>query len=397
MSLLVVGLLFLSAHADAASASASASHAVAANQAVASPTQQVAEDSEPPQTPEQKAAAAAYQNYLRALVRSLSVSADARDRALAATQMLWLVDDALNDRESTADDRATRGAMLRDAAEKAPDDALVQWFWANASPEDSGCTASKPCPHRAEAIARLQPDNGSAWLPVFNAAWKANDIPAAESVLVQIARANHFDEQFGAAVKAWMDVYRRYPMPKSAMLTNSDDSKFDDQTRNLANSFAFAAASGISSYGSLMNACSQEKHPDASQSRFRNCAQVGRIMLTRATSLLANRIGSALLRVSGQATPSDIASARLATWRYEQWNALVRQREIYAAADLKAKASDWIETGDEMQVMRRELQRAGISLTPPADWQPRGRDGKPISPLGEAPAPAAAVTNLSIQ
>lgn len=317
-------------------------------------------------------------------MRSLRTSADARDRALA-TQMTFMTD-FFDAHEPAPVDRTARSAMLRDAAEAVPDDALVQWFWANASSEDSGCDPSSPCPHRTEALAHLQPENGSAWLPVFNAAWKANDIPAAESALAQMAVATHFEDQMGPALKAWMDVYRRYPMPNAAVARNSAGAALDVQTINFTSSMAFAAAAAIPAYQSLMQACSHEKHPDASALRFHDCAQVGRTMLTHSTTLLSSMIGRSVLRVSGQATSQDLANARVATWRYEQWTKLLQGRD--EDSDLKTVMADWLETNDETKVMQRRLLRAGMSLTPPPDWQRHGRDGKPISPLGEPPAPA---------
>ena len=348
-------------------------------------TEDATADAEPQQTSEQKAAGTAYQEYMRSLVQSLRNNASPRDRALA-TQMGFVVD--YSDRsEPTPADRADRGARLRAAAEAAPDDALVQWFWTKAGAEDSGCNAGHPCPHRAEAALRSQPGNGVAWVPKLDAAWKANDIPAADSALSQMARAKHFDDQIGAALKAWMDVYARYPMPSSAVAKDSPEAKLDDRSRNFAGAMGFAVATAMPAYQSLVQACSRDKQPVASPSRFRDCAQVGRLMLTQSTSLIGRMIGRAVLRVSGQVTAADVANARILDWQYER-QALISARAVDDASDTKALAGDWLDTGDEAQVMQRQLQRAGIPLTPPANWQPHGRDGKPINPLGEAPASA---------
>ncbi len=341
-------------------------------------------DCEPRQTPGQKAAQAAYLDYMRSLVKSLRNSNSARDRALA-TQMGFVVDDS--DRgESSPADSADAGAKLRAAAEAAPDDGLVQWLWANAAVENSGCNTRSPCPLRAEAALRSQPGNGAMWIPKLAIAWKANDIPAAESALAQMALATRFDDQIGTALKAWMDVYQRYPMPSSAVAKDSLEAKLDDRERNFGGAMGFAVATGMPAYQSLVQACSREKHPDASPSRFRDCAQVGRLMLMHSTSLISRLIGRAVLRVSGQATAADIATARIVDWQYEHWQSLVATRAADDASDIKKLAGDWLDTGDEAQVMQRQLGRAGIPLTPPADWQPHGRDGKPMSPLGEAPA-----------
>jgi len=345
-----------------------------------------ADDAEPPQTPEQKAAAAAYQDYMRALVQSLSKSPSPRDRALAL-QMGFFAD-VWDSHQSTPAEKAQRGTVLRAAAEAAPDDVLVQWLWVRANPEESGCNAAKPCVHRLEAVARMQPDNGSAWVPLFNAKWKAKDIPAAETVLATMARASYFDEQQGTAVKAWMEMFHRYPIPESAFVPGSPEANLDQQTIEFSNSISLAAAIAMPFLGDTVDACRRERHPDASPQRFRDCAQVGRSMLAHATSLIDRQIGRALLRVSGQATAVDIANARVQDWQYEQWENLLPGLSENDLGYLKENAADWMDTGDEIKVLQHQMQRKGIPLTPPADWQPRGRDGKPISPLGEDPAPA---------
>ncbi len=388
MPLLIVTLTSLLATVSTASIAAPTNApAQSANAASVEPAhpQNATDESDPPLMPAQKAAGAAYRNYMGSLMHSLRTSADARDRALATTMSFTV--DFFDTHEPTPADRVMRGAMLRGAAEAAPDDALVQWFWASASLEDSGCNASSPCPHRVEAAARLQPDNGSAWLPVFNAAWRVNDIPAAESALAQMAHATRFDEQMGTALKAWMDVYRRYPMPKSVIVKDSSDAMADDQSRNFTSSMAWAAATAIPAYDPLVKACSREKHPEASALRFHDCAQVGRLMLMQSTTLIGRQIGRALLRVSGQATAADIANARVVDWQYEQLKMLAAAQAGHESADLKTAAADWLNTGDEIKTLQRRMQRAGIPLTPPADWQPT-RNGKPISPLGESTAPA---------
>ena len=386
MPLLIVALTSLFAAGSGAPVTKPANAtAPSANAASVEPAhaQRTTDDAEPPQTPEQKAARAAYQEYMRSLVQSLRNSTSARDRVLA-TQMGFVVDYS-DHHEPTSADRADRGARLRAAAEAAPDDALVQWFWANAGAEDTGCDTGHPCPHRAEAALRSQPGNGVAWVPALNVAWQAKDTPATESALSQMARATHFDDQIGAALKAWMDVYARYPMPSSAVVKNSPEAKLDDRSRNFAGAMGFAVATAMPAYQSLVQACSRDEQPVASPSRFRDCAQVGRLMLMQSTSLISRMIGRAVLRVSGQATAADIANARIFDWQYER-QALISARSADDASDIKALAGDWLDTGDEAQVMQRQLQRAGIPLTPPANWQPHGRDGKPINPLGEVPA-----------
>jgi hypothetical protein len=382
MTMLSVALSLLLATGNTPATSVATVQAQSSASAADQQARDAGGDSNPPTTPEQKAAGAAYRDYTLSLLHALRVSSDARDRALA-TQMAWLPD-VHDGREQTVKDKASQGALLRDAAASAPDDALVQWIWAEAPPAESGCDAGPPCAHRDSAVVRLQPDNAAAWLPVFNAASDAGDSPATDYAIAQMALASRFDDQMGIAVKAWMDVYARYPIPASVVPADSPDAQFDDQDRGFVSSMEFAAAMSIGPYQSLMRACSRDRHPDASSLRLRDCAAIGRLMMTQATSMISRQIGRGILRVSGQATDADLASARALDWRYENWTKLVFASKQDDGARLKATARDWEETGDETQVMDRELERSGIALTPPASWQPTGRDGKPVSPLGEA-------------
>ena len=354
---------------------------VQGDSALLQPTQQ--------QAAENMAYEAASHDYLASLETSLRKSPYPRDRALATLMMEQVPEyHAL-----TADETALRGALLRGAAEVAPEDVLVQWLWTNATVADSGCDASNPCPQRIEAAARVQPDNGAAWDPVVFTAFAAGNIPAAESALQKMAQATHFDDQHGVTLKAWMEIFQRYPMPdamaidlKRSAFATTPMANFDAQTRNFTIAETYAVPAAAQPYGWPVGQCDRSKHPQASQQRMRDCAQVGRVMLTRSTSLLYGRIGRALLRVSGQATATDDANARVEAWQLEQAStAPAPTREDKTVELMNAIAADWLETGDEVQVNQRRVQRAGIPLTPPADWVAHGPDSKPMPPGAHGP------------
>jgi hypothetical protein len=211
---------------------------------------------------------------------------------------------------------------------------------------------------------RLQPDNGSAWVPVFNAAWKANDSAAAESALARMALARHFDEQYATVFKAWLDVDKRYPRwtgPPVRYFGLALDAS------------SYANGLGLPDYGPLLDACRSERPGKESPSRFRECAQVGRLMLTQSTSLFTKLVGRALLRESAQTTEADLVGLRDAMWQYEKWTSALPDRR--GSSDrANAEGKDWLETGDETQVMQRGLRRLGIPLTPSVDWQPEHLD-----------------------
>ena len=101
------------------------------------------------------------------------------------------------------------GAMLRKAAAAAPMDRVVQQLWANASLDGSGCDSQHPCPDRATAWARLEPDNDVAWFPVVAAASLAKGIPAIDAAIEQFAHASRYDDSIGDLLRAWKDVFQR--------------------------------------------------------------------------------------------------------------------------------------------------------------------------------------------
>jgi len=185
-----------------------------------------------------------------------------------------------------------------------------------------------------------------------------------------------------------MEMFHRYPVPMSAFVAGTPEAKLDERTIDFSMSFTYVVGMMTPPYQGLIDACRRDKHRDASPQRFRDCAQVGRSMMAHSSSLISRQIGRVLLRTSGQATTEDIANARVVEWQYEQWGSLLAANSEDEAAYAKETAADWIDTGDEIKVVQLELRRRGIPLTPPNDWQPHGRDGKPISPLGEDPAPA---------
>ncbi|MBS0462888.1 MAG: hypothetical protein JSS41_10520 [Proteobacteria bacterium] len=327
-------------------------------------------------TTAQAADQAAYQAAMRELVRTLRDSASPRDRALAS-QLLPVIP-AADGSEPAASEQSTSGKLLRAAAQAAPNDALVQALWVKAMPQLSGCDAKDPCPQRADALARLQPDNAVAWIPAVDAAYQRKDAAGVDAALAKMANARGYDDFLGQALKAWMDIYTRYPLP----VPTSDPAAagFSSRATALVAAMGMAAATAIPSFDTVVKSCHRQMNPDATPSRFHSCAQIGRTLLVHGDSLLGRMIGRALLRVSGQATPADIEPARNAQWQQENWMRLGANAD---PARLDAAAADWAKADNEMAVLQIQFQRAGIPLTPPAGWTAHNSRGEPVPPLGD--------------
>ena len=301
----------------------------------------------------------AYARQFPAMQRGLIESRAPRDRALG-TQLFK------PSAASAGRSDAELGRVLRQAALDAPTDRFVQWAWANASTEASGCDERNPCPDRAAALALIEPDNGAAWMPLAYAAMRAKDMAAADAALSRMAGASRYDDLFGESVSAWMDVYRRFPF--SAQPGRGVDGV------NAVAAIAVAAAIGVPPYQSLM-ACSVERNPSASSARLDDCARIGRLMLREGTTMSARRMGQSVMKMSKRATAEDAAAARSLDWTMERaselWSGLDADPKVFAGY-----VNDLRQTGSEMRAVELLFTRAGIALEPPVAWQSRFNQGK---------------------
>jgi len=326
------------------------------------------QDAEPPLTPEQqanRAAVARYQNGLEAFLRA---SSSPRDQAMSVQVM------HADDRDGPDPADAARGALLRQAAQAAPNDRLVQWTWAIAPEEVSGCTAASPCRDRGGALARLEPDNGAAWVAVVADGVRFNDNAKIDDALSHLAASTRYDEVFHDAMSAWLDAFRRHPIP--AELLRQPDGRTGDATL-AAGSFALAQVENASApYDELVQACQQDRRAPAT-ARAANCAKAGRLMLDRSTTIVGRMVGETLLRASGPPTPEDRERMRTAAWQLEQ-HARLTKGGGDPARD-RERMDLLVGSESEVAAMQEELRRANVPLTPPAGWQPT-RQQPPAGP-----------------
>jgi len=253
---------------------------------------------------------AASRRHLQELALALANSGSPRDRALHS-QMVWL-----NAAGTDLIYAGNRGASLRKAAEAAPNDRLVQWLWANAVADRSGCDVRHPCPDRVAALAILEPDNGAAWLPLVQQSWRAKDVAGTDAALARMAAATRYDDVFVEAATAWDQIYRRYPIPASVLLRASDAESapsglpaLDPDSAGIISAIAYAAAMALPAVEGL-KACDRDKNAGASVARFDNCGKIGHLMLSTGTTVMARRLGLAFLRVSHAGNAADADARR---------------------------------------------------------------------------------------
>jgi hypothetical protein len=265
------------------------------------------------------------------------------------------------------------GPSLREIAARAPGDRLVQWMWAKSSASDSGCAGPPACPGRDSALARLEPDNGIAWLPVLERAWDEGDEAGVDAALSRMAAGSRFDDRFVEYAAAWAEVEDRFPDyvgARDAALSKSEQGYPSDLT-SIVSGVAVSAASAIPSLGTLANVCNRGKHPEASAARFERCAAVGRLMLGKGSSAMSRSVGFMLIGRSTELTAQDLSDYRAFRWTMRQ---AIGTQMNGKPDEMRRYFADLFQTGDELLAMQRQVARNGQPARPPAGWKAEGEE-----------------------
>lgn len=291
-----------------------------------------------------------------ALTAKLERSSSPRDWALASR----LVDGS----DPSSTNFGARGALLRKAAEAAPSDRLVQWLWASSNDPRAGCSARKPCPDRALAVAKLEPDNIAGWL--FVGPKESDGAAAGEAFLHRVAQLPRYDEPTIDAWIAWTELHRAHPTPaylQPKPLTPA--SAEGREVRAILTGIAYGSAVAVPMQD-LYRFCSRKQHPKAAEARFRDCDRIGQLMFEQSRSASMQLVGLGL-RQRASANSDDFAPAkRKLDWRMRQFNALTIEWE---PRETLAFYKDLVATGNEIRAQELALARAGVALEAPAGWK----------------------------
>jgi hypothetical protein len=294
--------------------------------------------------------------YLDGVGASLRVSGAPRDWALAATMYR-------KDAEPVPD----AAVLLGNAAKAAPDDALVQWTYLTHQARSPGaCGRDGPDPERLRRLVAREPDNAATWTLLAAEALDAGDDDGADRAFERAVAASTFDDYLSASIDAWLVVFRRRPPP----FPDPTFAETYPQPRDIAPdalAFGSAMAQGTSPVVSRMTvvfkACDASLGAARDVRRYAYCADLGHRMLGAKTGI-TQLLGHALIEKSGLQTDAE------ATARAELREIYDRIRDLDAqladAAEVATILDDWRSTGgDETEVWRRRLQRAGLLVIPP--------------------------------
>lgn len=315
---------------------------------------------DPPEVQAEEAAAIHPEDiaWSKSFAASLRASTSPRERALGTRA---------GELEPGSDAKsAERGRQLREAAEAAPTDALVQSMWAIASGLEAGCDARSPCPERRFAQARVEPGNALAWIAAFPGVEEKASEQDIQGVLEKMAAAERADDRFAEITRAWYDIYSARPLPPGLL---REPSQYQGQPRAALQVSAIARAAAMvgPAWQPVMKACRHKEQAQAPARRFELCAQAGRVIMRNGTSLITESLGYALVRNSGLVTADDRLARRRSQWR--QQSMIELGQTFDRAPELDLYFQDLLSTGVESRAMELAMQRHGVSIEPPAAWQ----------------------------
>lgn len=305
--------------------------------------------------PEELARETAWKDYQLSIFEALSRSNDPRDLAMVTLT-------GFLDFDSGSQQVQRHEALRARAIRAAPDDVLVQWM---ASRATNGSAAAAAATKR---LQHLEPENAVVWLDELRAAAQRKDNHGVDLALRKMSSASRFDLHYSELIKAVSETYLRFPeTPYATAMAGTHDEPFSPEYMSLTQAASVTAAVALPAFQDFINAC--RAAPQQTFVRAADCARVGRTMVAHSDTLIGNRFGYVLLRVSRTFTADDVLAARDDDWVDEKFH--TPSTEEFDAESAKASIAyqkDWIETGNELEAMRHKLARAGVALTPPSDW-----------------------------
>lgn len=302
---------------------------------------------------EQQAFQEGFSKFIRTLELALRASKSPRDRAFST-----LLPQFDTSRPISVQDNLASGNLLRAAAKAAPQDVLVQWIWANAQDQASGCTHADPCPGRARALAVLEPDNGAAWIPAIAQAYWVHDMSAYDEALERMAAAKGYDEKSHELKAAWDEIARRYPQIKMRVGNPEVEPPPGDAGQGFLGFLVSMQGNPITSSIDILAMSCDLAACSADGRRKIWCAKAARLLLDHGDSTMSRMIGFQMLESSDHVSADDRERVRTFQWQLTQYMQL-----IHTTAGNGGAATDF-------DGIIQQLRRAGRVLEPPAGWKP---------------------------
>jgi hypothetical protein len=308
----------------------------------------------------------AHRDDMLALADDVAALGDARALALAAKLRsigLWR-DPSQEGAGPALENDATIRRWLDEAERMAPDDVTALVLSMDMLARDKA--------RRSALIARwrrLEPGN---LVPIFHA-----ELPE-DALFEAAATATVFDSHYDDALRTSIDLFSRVSSPAlSRMRQRSPELGAEGHDATMI--IAFWSASVMPGFQKISTPCRAEGLSDM---RLRQCDRIARAMMVGNDVLLAEMIGTAMMRRLPTFSPEERAAAE-AMDREKDWllyrASELEQRDLRAymthfAAVLRAAP----QTG-ERALMREVLRASGVPTAPPAGWRKEQDPAFPVT------------------
>jgi hypothetical protein len=342
------------ADAPAADAGGSCTHETSEPQTAVVDVPSYRMDADELPDPEELAAETGWKDYQLSIFEALSRSNDPRDLAMVTLSGFLDFD---SDSQQVQRHEALRARAIR----AAPDDVLVQWMASRATNGSAAAAAA------SKRLQHLEPENAAVWLDELRAAAQRKDSRGVDLALTKMSSASRFDLHYAELIKAVAETYLRFPATPYAMaMAATHEEPLPPEFMSFAQATSVTAAVALPAFQDFINAC--RAAPGQTVARAADCARIGRLLIDHGDTLIGNRFGYVLLRVSRTFIDDDLLAARNDDWVYKKSQTLDTTLDAESVNATIAYQKDWIETGSEMEAMRRMVANAGKPLTPPDDW-----------------------------
>lgn len=299
--------------------------------------------------------------------RLQALAATGHPRELYVAGLLWAGgEDAAETQQAGTRYAPAQRALLQRALDARPRDLLVARLESHGCPRELRCDPDGALAFLEEADA----DNAAVHLQAYAAARRRGDGVAAERSWQAVVRADHFDSgarKLGQVLHtAYADT--QWPLLQPERLRATLQAKGHPTTGGeMAMIFVMGAWTehAVPSMTDLTGRCQLPVTVSALRDECLSLfTKLAEDESTVGIALLGS-MGMAILS-SGSEAERWQARARELQWWQHQFQQLTRT-EAEASSDLELTLVQ-----GEVPVLRALLQRRGVSLAPPADWQPNG-------------------------
>ena len=322
------------------------------------------DDSQAPASGAADAAAdAAWAGYLQRSASALAATGQARDLAFAATLRGVSIDagtaEVAGDVPSTAAPADPQAEAWREAAaQKAGADVLANVLLM----QGDGVASTQRRVRAAQRWLAAEPQNLAPLL--FRGG-------GSEALLADARGARTFDLHMLPQVRWMQAALLRHPPTAAERAAFAADGDYDPREHAAILAVSIWSAVAFPGLQSLMQDCAPEAaRGDAA--RLRDCRHVAGVMAGASDTQLGRMLGLALLERTAS-TPAERADAqarqRIQHWQMLEWGRATAQLPRDGAAQYARLLAD-PSIDNELALVERALQEAGIPATPPAHWQP---------------------------